>query len=161
MAIQPPVPERTKRPRLSCVVVVYNMRREAERTLFSLSSAYQRDVPADDYEVIVVENGSRDPIDEAYVRRFGENFKLLTVPDASQSPAPALNFGAEQARGDIIVSMIDGARMVSPGCIAWTLRAFDLFPDAAAIVPSWHLGPDVQNESVLAGYNQAVEDELL
>lgn len=147
--------------RLSVVVVVYNMRREAARTLHTLSAAYQRDVSDDDYEVIVVENGSPDPLDAATVAGFGRNFRLVTVPRPTQSPAPALNFGAAQAGGDIVVSMIDGARMLSPGCVAWTLRAFDFVPDAAAIVPSWHLGPDVQNESVRFGYNQAVEDRLL
>ena len=43
---------------LSVVVVFYNMRREAERTLQSLSRAYQRGIDDLDYEVIVVENGS-------------------------------------------------------------------------------------------------------
>ena len=47
-------------PELSVVVVVYNMRREAMRTLQSLSRQYQRDIDDVRYEVIVVENGS-DP----------------------------------------------------------------------------------------------------
>ena len=147
--------------RLSCIVVVYNMRREAKRTLHTLSTAYQKDISADEYEVIVVENGSPEPLDEADIAAFGRNVRLVSNPRRSQSPAGALNYGAGLARGEIIVSMVDGARMLSPRCLAGTLRAFEIFPNAAAIVPSWHLGPDLQNESIQYGYNQAVEDRLL
>jgi glycosyltransferase involved in cell wall biosynthesis len=51
------------RPQISVVVVVYNIPREAPRTLFSLSAAYQRHINADDYEVVVVDNGSDPPLD--------------------------------------------------------------------------------------------------
>ena len=63
---------------LSVVVVVHNMRREAARTLYSLSSRYQQGLGELDYEVIVVENGS-DPeqaLGEGYVRGFGPEFTL-------------------------------------------------------------------------------------
>lgn len=42
-----------RKPNVSVVVVVYNMPREAPRTLHSLSAEYQRHIDADDYEVIV------------------------------------------------------------------------------------------------------------
>ncbi|MEZ5285163.1 MAG: hypothetical protein R2712_10215 [Vicinamibacterales bacterium] len=48
-------------PALSVVVVVFDMAREAPRTLFTLSPAYQG-LPADTYEVIVVDNGSSPPL---------------------------------------------------------------------------------------------------
>ncbi|HAU37823.1 MAG TPA: hypothetical protein DCX07_08915 [Phycisphaerales bacterium] len=50
----------TRTPTLSIVVTVYNMRREAPRTLRSLTPEYQG-VDAETYEVIVVENGSSEP----------------------------------------------------------------------------------------------------
>ncbi len=43
---------------LSVVVVFYNMRREAQRSLHALSRAYQQSIDGLDYEVIVIENGS-------------------------------------------------------------------------------------------------------
>lgn len=43
-------------PLLSVVVITHNMRREAERTLLSLSTAYQKGVEASEYEVIVIDN---------------------------------------------------------------------------------------------------------
>jgi len=44
---------RWRRPKktLSVVVVVYNIPREAPRTLFSLSADYQRHIAPEDYEV--------------------------------------------------------------------------------------------------------------
>ena len=46
------------KPGVSVIVVVFNIPREAPRTLYSLSAEYQRDIAADDYEVIVVDDGS-------------------------------------------------------------------------------------------------------
>ena len=97
-------PRRLPRDRvdLSVVVVFYNMRREAQRTLHSLSRAYQEDIDDLDYEVIVVENGSADDqrLGEEFVRGFGPEFRYLDLgADATPSPAPALNRGiADLAR---------------------------------------------------------------
>lgn len=45
-------------PRISFIVVVYKMARQAENSMYSLSPAYQRNVTEADCEVIVVENHS-------------------------------------------------------------------------------------------------------
>ncbi|MEM8994923.1 MAG: glycosyltransferase family A protein, partial [Acidobacteriota bacterium] len=84
-------------PRLSVVVVVYDMPEVALRTLHSLSPSYQRGVGASDYEVIVVENGSARPLDPGRVAAFGGGFRYLSIEDASPSPAAALNRGVELA----------------------------------------------------------------
>ena len=56
-------PEGDAIPRLSIVLIAYNMQREAPRTMRSLSTAMQRDVKHGDYEVVVVDNGSSVPLD--------------------------------------------------------------------------------------------------
>ena len=56
------------RPGLSVIVVFRNMAREAPRTLFTLSGAYQRGVDPSAYEVIAVDAGSALPIDAAAAR---------------------------------------------------------------------------------------------
>ena len=66
-------------PDLSVVVVVFNMAREAPRTLLSLSPAYQRDIAAADYEIIVVDNGSEPPFDPAVLASLGGNFRLIRM----------------------------------------------------------------------------------
>src|SRR5690606_10569615 len=57
---------------LTVVVVFYNMKREAARTLHSLSRAYQQGLDDVTYDVVVVDNGS-DPdqrLDRKFVRSF-------------------------------------------------------------------------------------------
>lgn len=145
---------------VSVVVIAYNMARELPRTLDTLAQSYQRDA-AGLFEVVVVDNGSREPLGASAVEPFGPHVRVLPMPNPSRSPAAALNYGAAQARGAIVASMIDGARMLSPGCIAGTVRAFRAYPRPVVIVPSWHLGPGVQIESTKRGYTKAAEDALL
>jgi glycosyltransferase involved in cell wall biosynthesis len=45
-------------PRLSVIVISYNMARELPRTVRTLSPALQQDIGEDDYEIIVIDNGS-------------------------------------------------------------------------------------------------------
>jgi glycosyltransferase involved in cell wall biosynthesis len=142
-------------------MVVYDMGREAPRTLHSLSSGYQRGVSGDEYEVIVVDNGSPTPLGEAAVRRWGPQFRYLYVRDASPSPASAINLGVAASRGKHVCIMIDGARMVTPGLVANTLLAFRAYPDATVATLGWHLGPESQVRSVQKGYTKETEDALL
>ena len=147
--------------RLSVVVITYNMHRELPRTLHTLSAEYQTGVLADDYEVIVADNGSWPEMEHDEIASFGSNFRLLRLADPSHSPVAAVNLGLDDARGDNVAIMVDGARMLSPGIIFWTLEAIRVFENAVVTVPSWHIGPDVQNRSMRLGYNQRVEDGLL
>jgi len=146
---------------LSIIVIVYNMQREAPRTLFSLSADYQQGVDPRDYEVIVVENGSTEPLSSAQVGQFGSNFHYHRIDEASPSPASAINIGASRSSAACIGVMIDGARMASPGVIALAFKALENFARPVVSTIGFHLGPTSQPLSVTQGYNQQVEDELL
>ena len=148
-------------PQLSVVVIVYNMRREAPRTLRSLAVGYQQGIAADDYEVLVVENGSTQPLDPGFVAQCGANFRYLSLPEPGISVASAVNFGLRQSRGALTAVMIDGARLASPGLLARGLSASHLHPRAVVATTSWHLGPESQQYSVAGGYSQQREDDLL
>ena len=65
------------------------MKREAARTLHSLSRAYQRGVDGLDYEVVVVENGSAPDqrLGAEYVQSFGSEFRYLDLAD-NATPTP-------------------------------------------------------------------------
>jgi glycosyltransferase involved in cell wall biosynthesis len=152
---------RRRRPELSIVVVVYDMVREAPRTLLSLATPYQRGIEAHAYEVIVVDNGSPNPLGQAAVTSNGPNFRYHYIENAPPSPAHAVNLGASLARGELLGIMIDGARLVTPGLLANAGAAMRGFPGAAVTCPSWHLGPKRQQVSVTEGYDKAAEDELL
>jgi hypothetical protein len=153
-------PDTTSRRRLSLIVVFHDMAREAPRTLETLSPTYQRDVDASDYEVIAVDAGSAEPLDGGLVAARCSNARLFRTPPAP-SPAAAVNAAARQASGDAIGLAIDGARMLSPGVIAGMLAGLRVFADPVVATLAWHLGPKLQNESILEGYDQAAEDRLL
>lgn len=149
------------KPTLSVIVIVHNMRREAPRTLFSLSRPYQHEVAVKDYEVIVVENGSTDPLPAAEVEGMAPNFRYHRHETSSVSPVEAVNLGVELARGEQVAVCVDGARIISPGIVHYLLAAFRAFANPFAYTLGWHLGAEVQNLSIKNGYDQTAEDRLL
>jgi hypothetical protein len=146
---------------LSVVVNFYNNRREAANTLYSLTRGYQRDIQDLDYEVIAIDNGSSRPLTDAQVRSFGPEFHYQYVQTTSISPAAALNATCRTARGDHLLVVIDGAHILSPGVLALAAKAFANFSSPFVATVPFHLGPKQQNQSVLEGYNQQIEDALL
>jgi len=145
---------------VSIVVVIFNMEREVKRTLHSLTSQYQKGVSEQDYQVIVVDNGSSVPLSVDYVESFGPHFKYYYIDNALPSPASAINFGVRQSSGKIVGIMIDGARILTPGVMHYARRAMHTFQNPVVSTLGWHLGPDVQTRSMMKGYNQTIEDEL-
>jgi SAM-dependent methyltransferase len=155
------VPAGGGRPRLSIIGVFYNMAREAPRTLYSLSARYQRQVREDDYEVIVVDNGSNPPLEAAASTRLGANFRHIRIDNASPSPAAAINRGVAASQAPAVGILIDGARMSSPGVVQMALACLARFERPVVGTVGFHLGPDIQTRSPARGYCQAVEDALL
>lgn len=137
------------------------MARELPRTIRSLSPTAQRDIAADDYEIIIVDNGSTEPFDPEQCLKLGRNISFHRMADATPSPVPAINYGLSLARGNLIGVLIDGARMASPRLLATALEAAQLHRRPVIGALSFHLGPDVQMRSIAKGYCQDVEDRLL
>jgi glycosyltransferase involved in cell wall biosynthesis len=150
----------TQKPSLSVIVVAHNMTREARRTLHSLSREYQRGIDGLDYEVIVVDNGSTEPLGEGFVRQFGENFSYLYLENAPKSPARAINTGAARARGDVLCIMIDGAHVLTPGILRYAMKAFAIYANPVVASRYWFTGPGQQGETVQTGYDAQAEDRL-
>ena len=149
------------RPYLSVVVIVHNMAREAPRTLYSLSAAYQRHIEPSDYEIIVLDNGSTPALSADVIERLSGNFRLIRLDPAPSSPAHAVNVGLAAARGEVIGVMIDGARMVTPGLLHFSAHGVGLYDRAVVSTLGWYLGYDYQPWSILAGHDQEHEDRLL
>ena len=150
-----------KAPDLSVVVIGYDMTRELPRTLRSLSPAMQRGIKADQYEIILIDNASPEPIPLESFPTYGAQVVCHRFETESASPAAAANFGLKQARGRLIGVMVDGARLASPGLLATALLAEKL--DERAVISSlgFHLGFMPQMQSVRDGYDQTCEDALL
>jgi glycosyltransferase involved in cell wall biosynthesis len=153
--------EELVQPLLSIVVICHNMAREAPRTLYSLSRRYQRGIEDLEYEVIVVDNGSSQPLTEARVVEFGPEFRHVFFPTTSPSPVAAINAAVEASAGRYVVICIDGARIVSPGMLRFIALATRLSPRPVIGSLAWHLGSRVQKLAMLEGYDQDVEDRLL
>jgi hypothetical protein len=148
-------------PFLSIIVNFHNMRREAARTLLTLSRPYQQRIADLSYEVIAIDNGSTEPLAPAFVRSFGPEFRHEFFATTSHSPVAALNHGASLARAPHLMMVIDGAHLLSPGILAYTAAAFRAMQNAFVATLPLHLGPGLQNVTSTQGYNQAAEDAML
>jgi len=149
-------------PRISVIVVAFNMRREIPRTLHSLSAQYQQNMARSDYEIILMDNGSARPWTAEDLAGVDANIRIVNMgASAAPSPCAAINVGLGQARGELIGVMIDGAHMVTPGLLSTCARAARIHPRAVIATLAFHLGNDRQIVTVQRGYTAAVEDQLL
>ncbi len=168
------MPRLRARPELSVVVVSYDMGRELPRTLWSLSSRYQRDISGLDYEILVVDNGSPEPVNAARVADIDPRIRVHHIESALPSPARAGNVGVAMTTGRTVAVILDGARMLTPGVLATGMRALGTTPGAlgrwsrtigarrpVVTPPAWHLGPEYQWVSARDGYDADAEDALL
>ena len=148
-------------PTLTVVVIFHDMQREAERTLHSLSRAYQRNVPVLSYEVLAIDSGSSNRLSEASVESFGPDFQHRVFDADVPSPCPALNWAVAQARAPFVLVCIDGARMLSPGILSLCSEAMAMSSHPFVYTAGMHLGGGAQNDLLAGGYGTEAEDALL
>jgi cephalosporin hydroxylase len=159
----PEAPEPSGTKELAVVVVVHNMRREAARTLHSLSRSYQRGVDDLDYEVVVVENGSESAqrLGEEFVRSFGREFRYIDLGhDAAPSPAGAINRGIAASSAGSLALMVDGAHLLTPGVLHFGMLGLSAYAPAIVTAKQWYVGPGQQPQMVAGGYDEEFEDRL-
>lgn len=125
-------------PKLSIIVVVYNMPQQAMNTLYSLSPMYQQGVTAGDYEVLVMENDSGNNLKPATVTSLGSNFHYFLRNETGVSPAAAINDALGRCAGRYVGLLIDGARMLTPRVLRHALQALNN-PGAVVTVPGYYL----------------------
>ncbi|MDA9983053.1 glycosyltransferase family 2 protein [Gammaproteobacteria bacterium] len=150
--------------KLSIVIATYNMQREAPRTLMSVLPPCQREVQNIDYEVIVIDNGSVEPLDLSCVDSANVPVKVIRVSPSNAHLSPIVSINntvALHARGEWLLICIDGARFFSPYLIRRTVDTLKLYPNAFTFVESRHLGHETQMKASAKGYDQKVEDELI
>ena len=103
-------------PRLSVVMPVYNGARELESSLPALRARTYRD-----FELIVVDDGSRDDIADV-LARFPPD-RVVTL-DRNLGHCEARNRGAAEARGAILL-FTDADVVVRPGTLARVAERFE------------------------------------
>jgi len=146
---------------LSVVVVTYDMGRELPRTLRSLAPDYQRGIDAGDYEVVLVDNGSPEPLDAAMLAAFPGRIRTTRLDPAPRSPAQAANLGVDMADGATVGLVVDGARIASPGLLAHARLAMPVADRPVVTAPGYHLGAARHMEATATGYDQHAEDRML
>jgi glycosyltransferase involved in cell wall biosynthesis len=149
------------KPKVSIIVICYNMNRELPRTLLSLSLPYQKDIERDDFEVILIDNGSKVPPTAADFAHLNFDLQVLSMDNPTKSPVPAINHGLQQATGEIIGVYIDGARIASPRLIASARDAISCNQRAFVGSRGRYLGNKFQRVAIVEGYNQQAEDKML
>jgi glycosyltransferase involved in cell wall biosynthesis len=103
----------SRRPSISVVIPTFQRCRSVRRALESLA---RQTVPADQYEVIVSIDGSRDGTREM-VARFSAPYALIGLWQENQGRASACNAGVRAARGDLII-LLDDDMEAAPGLLA-------------------------------------------
>lgn len=146
---------------ISVIVIIHNMPRQAENTLFSLSTNYQKNVTADDYEVIIIENSSDNILGESKATQGRPNFRYFLNNEPGCSPARAINIGLSKAKRNYIGLIIDGARILTPRVIEYAMLAFEMESSALVAVPGYHIGEEEQKNHAQTGHNEEKEIALL
>jgi hypothetical protein len=146
---------------VSFVLIVYDMPEQAQNTVRSLFADYQRDAKSQDYEVIIVENESRNTMSRDFLDSLPPNFSYHLRKETRPTPIHAANFGIEIAKGDNICVLIDGARLLTPGVVKNVILGHRISSRAIVTVPGYHLGFELQQKAVGSGYGVEQEQTLM
>jgi glycosyltransferase involved in cell wall biosynthesis len=134
LVVQGPVS--LEQPLLSVIVPVYN----GERFLTaSLSALRASDLPANRWELIVVDDGSLDQ-SARIAARFAD--KVVVLQHGPHGPAYARNRGFDGARGAAIV-FVDADVCVHPNALRRISETFEREPDVSAVFGAYDLTPTV------------------
>jgi hypothetical protein len=149
-------------PPLSVIVIAYQMQHQVANTIMTLLPPYQQNISADQFEILLIDNGSDQPLPES-IWRQSPNIRCQHIPKstAPRNPGVAINRAVADNRSPLLCIMIDGARMLTPGVLHRGIELASMSEKTLVEVRGWHLGSKLQMESVLDGYNPAVEKKLL
>ena len=107
-------------PELSVVIATFQ-RTDSVATL--LAQLAEQTLPCDDFEVIVVDDGSSPPAAPT-LAALDLPFRLVVLAQENSGPAAARHRGILEARGSIIVILDDDMRVL-PDFLSWHLEAHD------------------------------------
>jgi glycosyltransferase involved in cell wall biosynthesis len=111
---------------VTVLIDTYNHERFIER---AITSVLEQDMPLEDVEILVVDDGSTDRTPEL-IRRFEPRVRYLPKPNGGQ--ASAFNFGFAQSRGEIIATL-DGDDRWAPEKLRRVLETLEANPDVGIV----------------------------
>jgi glycosyltransferase involved in cell wall biosynthesis len=113
-------------PLISVLIDTYNYGKYVEE---AIESVLTQDFPAEEMEVLVVDDGSTDDTAER-VRKYGERVKHFYKKNGGQ--ASAFNYGIARARGEY-VALLDADDYWLPGKLKRVAEAFEQNPEAGLV----------------------------
>src|SRR5712692_6026653 len=117
---------RMKAPFFTVLIDTYNYGEYIEE---AVASALAQDFPAEEREILIVDDGSTDDTQER-LGKFGEAIRYLRKPNGGQ--ASAFNFGFENARGEVI-ALLDADDVWLPDKLGRVCEAFEKNPTAGMV----------------------------
>jgi peptidoglycan-N-acetylglucosamine deacetylase len=118
-------------PKVSIIIPAYNEEKSIERTIESIIKS---DYPKSKFEIIIVDNNSRDKTVQI-IKKMQEKYNgLKFYHEKKQGKGSALNLGIKKARGDIIFSM-DADTFVDTQSVKEMTRYFKN-PEVMSVTPS-------------------------
>lgn len=128
---KPIIDKKISNPFVSIIVPAYNEEDALEKTVESL---VELDYPRDKYEIIIVDDGSKDKTLQI-ARKLEKKFSIVqALHKKNGGKGSALNYGIKRAKGEYIISF-DSDSMVVPGALKAMLPYFNN-PKVMCVTPS-------------------------
>lgn len=138
---------------ISVVIPAYNRGAAIQKTV---DSALAQDLPAEEFEIIVVDDGSTDDTFSILQSLYGDNprVRLFSIPNAGV--AGARNFGLEKARGEF-VAFLDHDDLWLPAKLRLQLQEMERDAGVGLVHGNW-LGVDENGEAMPPPFQMTQQD---
>ncbi len=127
-----------RHPLFSIIIPTYNRPAQLKVCLESLKHL---EYPQEDFEVIVVDDGSRFPLQEA-ITLFGNRLNIRLITQEHNGPAMARNRGATEAKGSLL-AFTDDDCTPAPDWLKTLKAHFDRTPDR--MIGGWTSNVEADN----------------
>jgi glycosyltransferase involved in cell wall biosynthesis len=129
-----------KAPFFTVLIDTYNYGQYIEE---AIASVLAQDFPAEEREILVVDDGSTDDTQER-VQKFKDAIRYLRKPNGGQ--ASAFNLGFEHARGEVI-ALLDADDLWLPEKLGRVYEEFERHPAAGMVYHRTHLWKGAEETS--------------
>ena len=120
-------------PSITVVIPTYNRGAAIYKTI---ESALHQDLPADEFEIIVVDDGSTDDTFAVLEAAYAHNPRVRLFSTPNGGVARARNFGLEQARGEFI-AYLDHDDLWLPQKLRLQREAMGSSPEIGVVCCDW------------------------
>ena len=105
--------------KVSIIIRTYN----AEKTLArAIESALTQDFPTDQFEIVIVDDGSTDGTKQL-LEKYPSNSRVVLARQENKGTSEAANYGIRVARGDVII-LLDADDELMPDAVSALLAMF-------------------------------------